>query len=245
MQLNTSGYSVHGGRMKVEVTFYGNLRRVAGGRVRAISLPGVNPNVGDLRSAIAEAIPALAPHLPQASVGMGVELFPDEAPLRTGVEISLLPPVSGGSESEGSGSGTAADRSPLRIQDTPLSLDALLESSGEVDAGALVIFGGSVRARDRGLGIAALDYDVHREMAESAIRRIEADLLSREGILSCQIVHRVGLVPAGEVSVYVVVRARHRPEAFAAARDGIDRVKAEVAIWKEDVVSTPGTSPHS
>jgi molybdopterin synthase catalytic subunit len=174
---------------------------------------------------------------------MGVELFPDEAPLRTGVEISLLPPVSGGNSGDAGADPSGRANLP-RIQDAPLSLDSLLEETEGVDAGALVVFGGSVRALDRGVGIAALDYDVHREMAEGLIRLIEADICAREGVLSCRIVHRVGAVPAGEMSVYVVVRARHRPEAFAAARDGIERVKAEVAIWKEDVVLDPGPSPR-
>jgi molybdopterin synthase catalytic subunit len=75
-------------------------------------------------------------------------------------------------------------------------------------------------------------------MAERTLRRIEGEICALEGVLSCRIVHRVGEVRAGEISVYVVVRARHRPEAFAAAREGIDRVKAEAEIWKEDVLSS-------
>jgi molybdopterin synthase catalytic subunit len=223
--------------MEVEVSFYGHLRRLAGGRTRTIEIGSNHPTVGDLRTAIAVAIPAIAPHLPQSSVGMGVELISDEAPLLTGAEISLLPPVSGGGRQIKAGAESSSSENRPRIQEAPLSLDALLEETGAVDAGALVVFGGSVRARDRGVGIAALDYDVHWEMAEGAIRRIEADLATRDGVLSCRIVHRVGEVRAGEMSVYVVVRARHRPEAFSAARDGIERVKAEVAIWKEDIYS--------
>jgi molybdopterin synthase catalytic subunit len=228
--------------MEVEVSFYGHLRSLANGRTLRIPLTASSPTVGDLRGAIVEAIPAIAPHIRQASVGMGIELYPDEAPLLSGVEISLLPPVSGGQEVGDGGQDSASPPLLSRIQDSPLSLDALLEETAGVDSGALVVFGGSVRAHDRGVGIAALDYDVHSAMAESAMRRIEAELLAREGVLSCRIVHRVGRVPAGEVSVFVIVRARHRPEAFEAARDGIERVKAEVAIWKEDVPSDAGTS---
>ena len=132
-----------------------------------------------------------------------------------------------------------------RVRDEPLSLDELLEETAGVDAGALAIFGGTIRAADDGRRISALDYDVHREMAEKAIRRIEGEIEAREGVLACRIVHRVGTVPAGEPSVYVVVRARHRPEAFAAARDGIDRVKAEAPIWKEEVHPDGGRRPFA
>lgn len=225
--------------MEVEVSLYGHLRRLAGGRVRRISLPQLQPTVGDLRSAIAEAIPVLAAHLPQSSVGMGVELFPDDAPLRPGVEISILPPASGGSDGEGEGS-PRGNSSGRRIQETPLSLDSLLDETGGVDGGALVVFGGIVRGRDKGREISALDYDFHPAMAEVAIRRIEEELSGMRGVLSCRIVHRVGTVEAGEASVYVVVRARHRPEAFAAAREGIERLKVEVPIWKEDLYAADG-----
>lgn len=132
-----------------------------------------------------------------------------------------------------------------RITDGPLSVEELIRETAGMDDGALVAFSGNVRAVDQGERIAALDYDVHREMAEMAIRRIEDELTEREGILACRIVHRVGFVPAGQSSVLVVVRARHRPEAFEAARDGIDRVKREVPIWKEDVYSDGTRRPRS
>ncbi|MCE3267393.1 MAG: molybdopterin converting factor, subunit 1, partial [Solirubrobacterales bacterium] len=47
--------------------------------------------------------------------------------------------------------------------------------------------------------------------------------------------HRVGSVPLGEPSVIVAVSAAHRGEAFAAAREAIDRIKAEAPIWKREV----------
>jgi molybdopterin synthase catalytic subunit len=221
------------GTIEVRVSFYGNLTRLAGGRTRTIRVEGSSPTVADLRAAIARDVPEVAPHLSRVAIGLGTEIFGDDALLRLDREISLLPPVSGGSSATGSSGEGMAD--PPRITDGPLSLDALLAETSGVDAGALVVFAGTVRAVDGGTVIAALDYDVHREMAERAIRSIELEICERPRVLTCRIAHRVGQVPAGEPSVYVVVRARHRPEAFEAARVGIDRVKAEAPIWKEDV----------
>ncbi|MEX1258482.1 MAG: MoaD/ThiS family protein [Gemmatimonadota bacterium] len=82
--------------MEVEVTFYGTLVQPAGGRKQTVRVPGDPPTVADLRAAIARALPAVAPQLHHAAVGMGPELFPDEAILRPDEEISILPPVSGG-----------------------------------------------------------------------------------------------------------------------------------------------------
>ena len=83
-----------------------------------------------------------------------------------------------------------------RIQEEPLSLETLIRETEGVDDGALVVFSGNVRAIDGGVEVAALDYDVHRPMAEEAIRRIEDEILKLDGVLSCRIVHRIGYVPA-------------------------------------------------
>ena len=52
--------------------------------------------------------------------------------------------------------------------------------------------------------------------------------------------HRVGTVPLGEPSVVVAVSAAHRGEAFAGAREAIDRIKAEAPIWKKEVEAGGG-----
>jgi molybdopterin synthase catalytic subunit len=41
-------------------------------------------------------------------------------------------------------------------------------------------------------------------------------------------------VALGEPSVIVAVSAPHRGEAFAGAREAIDRIKAEAPIWKRE-----------
>jgi molybdopterin synthase catalytic subunit len=48
------------------------------------------------------------------------------------------------------------------------------------------------------------------------------------------ILHRVGQLQLGESSVLVVVSSPHRPEAFVAARFGIDALKSTVPIWKRE-----------
>jgi len=42
-------------------------------------------------------------------------------------------------------------------------------------------------------------------------------------------------VPLSEPSVAVAASAPHRGEAFAGAREIIDRVKAEAPIWKKEI----------
>ena len=50
--------------------------------------------------------------------------------------------------------------------------------------------------------------------------------------------YRVGLVPAGEPSLWVEVIAPHRGEAFAACQWLIDEMKRVAPIWKKPVVDS-------
>ena len=54
------------------------------------------------------------------------------------------------------------------------------------------------------------------------------------------LLHRVGRLEVGEVSVVVVASTPHRAEAFAAARMLIDTIKGTVPIWKRETWSGGG-----
>jgi molybdopterin synthase catalytic subunit len=71
-------------------------------------------------------------------------------------------------------------------------------------------------------------------MAEQRIGEIVSEAIERHGLCAAAAEHRVGEVPLSEPSVIVAVSAPHRGEAFAGAREIIDRVKAEAPIWKKE-----------
>ena len=142
------------------------------------------------------------------------------AVLDAGDELALIPPVSGGS--------TAA--APwVRVSAEPLSLDALAERVRDPRAGAVVTFSGVTREVER------LEYEAYAEMAEERMAAIAAEALETHGLCAAAVEHRVGDVPLSEPSVIVAVSAPHRGEAFAGAREIIDRVKAEAPIWKKEI----------
>jgi molybdopterin synthase catalytic subunit len=116
----------------------------------------------------------------------------------------------------------------VRVSEDPLSLDQLVRSVSTPAAGAIVVFCGVTRE------VARLDYEAYREMAEERMAVIVGDCVERHGLRAAAAEHRVGEVALGEPSVAVAVSAPHRAEAFAGARDAIDRIKAEVPIWKRE-----------
>ena len=85
-----------------------------------------------------------------------------------------------------------------------------------------------------------LEYEAYAEMAEARIAAILADCTARHGLEAAAAEHRTGTVPLGEASVIVAVSAAHRGEAFAGAREAIDRIKAEAPIWKREVEDGQG-----
>ena len=120
------------------------------------------------------------------------------------------------------------------ISDAPLSLDALLDETDDERAGALVVFGGMIRNENLGEPVARMRYDVHGPLAARSLEAIEEEARRRFDILSCRIRHRVGDVSLGEPSVWIVVRAKHRPPAYDASRWALEELKRRVPIWKEE-----------
>lgn len=77
-----------------------------------------------------------------------------------------------------------------------------------------------------------LDYTGHPRAADE-LARVATEVAGRHAILTLAAEHRLGHLEIGDVAVVVAAGAVHRADAFAAARDLIDTLKAEVPIWKE------------
>jgi molybdopterin synthase catalytic subunit len=70
-------------------------------------------------------------------------------------------------------------------------------------------------------------------MATAMISEVVSAAVRRHGLCAAAVEHRVGTVSLSEPSVIVAVSAPHRAEAFAGAREIIDRLKTEAPIWKQ------------
>lgn len=123
----------------------------------------------------------------------------------------------------------------IQTEDKPLDAQQLVAFVSEKESGALVSFGGVVRASEAGRPIVALVYEHHPVMAERELRRIVEHALEKFGARRIGCVHRSGRVRVGETSVLIVVGAAHRAEAFEACQHIIDQIKRSVPIWKTPV----------
>jgi len=122
----------------------------------------------------------------------------------------------------------------LDIQLTSQAIQELCPAPAPAAAtvGAWVEFRGIVRAEESGRTIAALEYEAYSPMAEKEMRRILNDLCVSHSCLAAKVIHRVGVIPAGEAAIYVGIAARHRKAAFGLLDEFMDRLKEDVPIWK-------------
>lgn len=127
----------------------------------------------------------------------------------------------------------------LDIRETPLDVTEVLDALADDASGGVTLFVGRVRDHDGGKGVTGLDYQAH----PSALARL-ADVAEKvaadHGVAGVAAVHRTGHLDIGDIAVIVATASGHRGEAFAASRDLIDTLKAEVPIWKHQVF-TDGT----
>jgi molybdopterin synthase catalytic subunit len=198
--------------MQVRVRLFAGLRERAGAHEVQLELPD-GALVGDALAqmqALTDGVPVV--------MAVNREYADASEQLNPGDELALIPPVSGGSV------GVAH----VRITSAPLALDPLVERVRDPRAGAVVTFTGVTRE------VAELDYEAYVEMAQPKLEEIVLAAIQRHGLCAAAAEHRIGVVALSEASVAVAVSAPHRAEAFAGAREIIDRIKAQAPIWKRE-----------
>jgi molybdenum cofactor biosynthesis protein MoaC/molybdopterin converting factor subunit 1 len=213
--------------MRIRVLLFAMLRQRAGTESLELDLPA-GATAADALAALSqrEGLRDVVARLP-LRVAVNREYVPESTALAAGDELAVIPPVSGGAP-------------PARVIRGSLSADRVLAGVASPAAGATVLFMGTTR------DVAALDYEAYSEMAEERIASILGECAERYSLEAAAAEHRVGTVPLGEPSVLVAASAPHRAEAFAAAREAIDRIKEEAPIWKTEAGEPASVSelPH-
>jgi len=199
--------------MRVTVRLFAILRQRAGRDTLELDLPD-GARVSDALAEVDDLAGGLT-----LVMAVNREYAGADHPLAAGDELALIPPVSGG----------ATTAPHVAIREQPLSADAVVARVRDPRAGAVVVFEGVTR------DVGWLDYEAYVEMATEQITAIVVAAVERHGLCAAAAEHRVGRVPLSEPSVIVAVSAAHRGEAFAGAREIIDRAKAEAPIWKREV----------
>ena len=205
--------------MALTVLYFAAARERAGTAQETVEWPG-GP-VRQLLETLAARHPDLRPLLPHLRVAVNQEFTSLDAPVPDRAEVALVPPVAGGADC-------------FRLSDAPLQLEEVVRAVGGPERGGLVTFTGTVRSQTRGRPVRALSYEAYPGMAERSMAAIGRDIESRWPGTRVAIVHRVGTLSPGEAAVVIAVSAPHRAAAFEGCRHAIERLKADVPIWKKE-----------
>lgn len=123
----------------------------------------------------------------------------------------------------------------------PISVDQAIAAVESDAAGAVVSFSGVVRNHDGGKPVDRLSYSAH-PTAHQVMSDVVAQLVAEHSGEAAQPVriwaaHRIGMLEIGEPALVCAVAAAHRGQAFAVCSELVDRIKAQVPIWKEQFFS--------
>ncbi len=123
----------------------------------------------------------------------------------------------------------------FKITDKIITGSEVREAVEAPDAGAIVLFLGTVRNNTDGRAVQHLEYEAYPPMAEKKMAEIAQEISDKWGIHRVAMIHRVGKLEIGEVSVAVAVASPHRKDGFEACQYAMNRLKQIVPIWKREV----------
>jgi len=122
----------------------------------------------------------------------------------------------------------------VRIQSEGIDYHALTEAVRSHQCGAVCVFLGTVGEFTHGEQTKALHYEGHPTLALQVLAQVETDTRGQWPVHEIILVHRIGHLELGDISVAVAVSTAHREQAFAACKFAIDRLKEIVPIWKQE-----------
>ncbi len=122
----------------------------------------------------------------------------------------------------------------FRVTTDPLDANAVAEIVASADCGAIATFVGIVRDEHGGRRVLWLEYEAYEPLALKAFSLIDEEAGQRWPSIALAIHHRIGALEIGDASVVIAAASPHRPEAFAACRYAIERIKQIAPIWKHE-----------
>jgi molybdopterin synthase catalytic subunit len=127
-----------------------------------------------------------------------------------------------------------APRVVIQQADFDLSEVVARLRAGDAAVGAVASFIGTVRDRNDGSGVSAMELEHYPGMTERAIEAMIDIAMQRFDIRGAHVIHRVGcLLPLDQI-VLVAVSSGHRGQAFQACEFLMDYLKTQAPFWKKE-----------
>ena len=127
-----------------------------------------------------------------------------------------------------------AARVRVQTEDFDFGTEIAELRAGNAAIGAVCSFIGTVRDRNDGSAIAAMELEHYPGMTEKAIEAMIDAAHQRFDILGARVIHRVGLLQPMDQIMMVAVISAHRGHSFEACEFLMDYLKTQAPFWKKE-----------
>ena len=125
-------------------------------------------------------------------------------------------------------------RVSIQTADFDLSTEVALLRLQDKGIGAVCSFIGTVRDRNDGQSVSAMELEHYPGMTEKAIEGMIDEAFKRFDILGARVIHRVGPLKPLDQIVLVIVSSAHRGQSFQACEFLMDYLKTQAPFWKKE-----------
>jgi molybdopterin synthase catalytic subunit len=191
--------------------------------------------VSELKQVLVARFPEHADIVRVSFIARNQQYASDQDSIYLSDELAMLPPVSGGEDTEVIIEQNAAGNERYFITSESLSAEAIASLVITPAHGASLVFIGTTREWTQGKRTVRLEYEAYAPMAVRTMRQIGEEIAERWPGALCAIGHRIGVVDLAGISVVIAVSAPHRDDCYAASRYAIERLKQIVPIWKKEI----------
>ena len=130
-----------------------------------------------------------------------------------------------------------AARVSIQEADFDVAAEIAALRAGDAGVGAVCSFIGTVRDRNDGSAVSAMELEHYPGMTERAIEAMIDEAMRRFDIRAARVIHRVGPLRVQDQIVLVAVTSAHRGQSFQACEFLMDYLKTQAPFWKKE--STP------
>ncbi len=127
-----------------------------------------------------------------------------------------------------------ASRVSIQTEDFDVNAEIAALRAQDKRVGAVCSFIGTVRDRNDGSAVSAMELEHYPGMTEKAIEAMIDEAFKRFDIYAARVIHRVGPLKPLDQIVLVVVTSAHRGESFQACEFLMDYLKTQAPFWKKE-----------
>ena len=128
-----------------------------------------------------------------------------------------------------------AARVTIQTQDFDVGAETAALRRDDPGVGAVCSFIGTVRDRNDGSAVSAMELEHYPGMTEKAIEQMIDEAFRRFSIRAARVIHRVGALQVQDQIVLVAVTSSHRGQSFQACEFLMDYLKTQAPFWKKEV----------